>query len=129
MELRTLDSRMTPKPQMPQDAVFSISNGIATDLRPHSMTAIALAPDKLQAISPQVPPTSTRAARSRIGRRFFMKAYPEKRGGPHGIIGWICKLPVPVMRFLRTLRFGRYLIGTEDHRGQAAYGLRFTHEC
>jgi hypothetical protein len=53
---RLFDSLMTPIPQIPQDAVFNIRSGMATVLMPQINTAIALAPDTLQAMRPSGPP-------------------------------------------------------------------------
>ena len=57
---RIFDSRNTPKPQIPQDAVFNINSGIATVLRPHIRMASALAPEMPHARIPKGPPMMTR---------------------------------------------------------------------
>jgi len=56
---RIFDSRNTPNPQIPQDAVFNINNGMATVLRPHIRMASALAPEMLHAKIPKGPPIMT----------------------------------------------------------------------
>ncbi|RYU58956.1 hypothetical protein EWI61_09600 [Methylolobus aquaticus] len=53
---RVFDSLITPMPQIPHDAVFSISSGIATVLIPQINTATALAPETLHARMPSGPP-------------------------------------------------------------------------
>jgi hypothetical protein len=58
--VRIFDSRNTPNPQIPQEAVFSINNGMATVLNPHSNMATALKPEMLHANNPKGPPMMTR---------------------------------------------------------------------
>ena len=57
--VRIFDSRNTPNPQIPQDAVFNINSGMATVLRPHIKMASALAPEMLHAKTPKGPPMMT----------------------------------------------------------------------
>ncbi len=71
MPRRVFDSRNTPNPQMPQDAVFSISRGRATVLRPHNNIAKALNPEIHHASNPKGPPMMTRSQR---------RSFPDNSG-------------------------------------------------
>lgn len=69
---RVLDSLMTPIPQIPHEAVFSINKGSATVFKPQMMMAAALAPERLQATSPKGPPIAIRIHLASVCCNFFM---------------------------------------------------------